>query len=118
MRKFLKSFVFVGKGLLYAIKTQPNFRFELFCCMAVIFAGFYFQITAVEWLVCLLCMAGILVAELINTSIETLTDLVSPEYNPLAGKAKDLAAAAVFLAAVFSAVAGLIIFVPYLAAWF
>lgn len=112
--RFFKSFVFAGKGIAYAFRTQPNFRFEMFSAVAVVAAGWYFRITPAEWIICLVCIASVLFAELVNTSLETLTDLISPEYNPLAGKAKDLSAAAVLVTAVLAAVIGLIIFVPYI----
>lgn len=112
--RFFKSFVFAGKGLTYAFRTQPNFRFEVMSALAVLTAGGYFGISRQEWIACILCIALVLLAELINTSLETLTDLVSPEYHVLAGRAKDLAAAAVFVSAFLAAVVGLIIFVPYM----
>ncbi len=112
--RFFKSFLFAGKGIAYAFRSQPNFRFEVLSAFAVFTAGCFFQITAAEWIICILCIALVLFAELVNTALETLTDLVSPEYNPLAGKAKDLAAASVLVTAVLAAVVGLLIFVPYI----
>lgn len=117
MKRFFKAFVYAGQGLKHAFRSQPNFRFELAACVCVIAAGFFFGIEPWEWAVCVLCMALVLGAELINTGIEALTDRVSPEHHPLAGKAKDAAAAAVLLSAVCAAIAGLIIFVPYCIRW-
>lgn len=114
MHKFFKSFRFAFSGLGYAFKTQPNFRFELFCAFLVVGAGFFFEITSTEWIACLLCIGLVLMAELLNTALETLVDLVSPEYHKLAGLCKDLAAASVFIMAFFAAAVGLLIFVPYL----
>lgn len=85
--------------------------------MGVVAAGCFFGITRWEWMICILCMGAVLVAELINTGIEALTDLASPDIHPLAGKAKDAAAGAVLVAASCSAVVGLIIFVPYITQW-
>ena len=117
MKRFFRAFVFAGQGVVHALCSQPNFRLEVPACVAVIPAGFFFDITRWEWMICVLCMGAVLVAELINTGLEALTDLVSPEIHPLAGKAKDAAAAAVLVAAVASAVVGLIIFVPYITRW-
>ncbi len=112
--RFFTSFLYAVKGLVYAFRTQPNFRFEMMCASAVLAAGYYFGISRMEWIACILCIVVVLLAELVNTSLETLTDFVSPEYHVLAGRAKDLAAAAVFVSALLAAVVGLIIFVPYL----
>lgn len=117
MKRFFQAFVYAGQGVLHALRSQPNFRLEVSACVAVVAAGFFFGITRTEWMLCVLCMGAVLVAELINTGIEALTDLVSPDIHPLAGKAKDAAAGAVLVAAVCSAVVGLIIFVPYITRW-
>ena len=80
--------------------------------MVVTAAGWYFQITRQEWLALVLAMTLVLALEAVNTAIEYLTDLVSPEYHPLAGKAKDVAAAAVLIAAIGAVVVGAIVFLP------
>ena len=85
-------------------------------CMAVILvtaAGTLFQITAVEWCVCLLLFALVAGLELVNTAIEAVVDLVTEEKKPLAKIAKDTAAGAVLFAAIISAFVGCIIFLPY-----
>jgi len=84
----------------------------------VIIAGWYFSITPTEWCLVTLSIVLVLSAEGFNTAIEHLTDLTSPDYHPLAGKAKDVAAGAVLLAAMGAAIVGLIVFLPYLAAYF
>lgn len=117
MKRFFKAFVYAGKGVRHALYSQPNFRLEVAACVAVVASGFAFGITRTEWMLCVLCMGAVLVAELMNTGVEALTDLASPEIHPLAGKAKDAAAGAVLVAALASAVVGLIIFVPYITRW-
>lgn len=81
--------------------------------IAVTIAGIRFEITRTEWLVILLCFAMVLAAEAFNTAIERLVNLVSPDYHPIAGDVKDIAAGAVLICAIFAALIGLIIFVPY-----
>lgn len=100
--------------MVYAFRTQPNFRFEVISALAVLAAGGYFGISRMEWIACIVCISIVFLAELVNTALETLTDLVSPQYHALAGRAKDLAAAAVLVSALLAAVVGLLIFVPYL----
>jgi len=74
--------------------------------------GFLFRISTTEWLWLMVSIAIVLIAELLNTSLETLTDLVSPTYNEKAGRVKDVAAGAVVIAALFALITGAIIFLP------
>jgi diacylglycerol kinase len=92
-------------------------RLHALAALGVVAAGFLFDVTKTEW--CLLAgsIGLVVTAEIFNTSIETLTNLVSPQHNPLAGKTKDLAAAAVLVAATTAAIIGLAIFLPYLNAY-
>jgi len=112
VRKRIHSIQFAWQGIKDLFKTQPNARFHLLASIAVTAAGFYFQLSKMEWVAVVLCMAFVISLEAINTALEYLTDLVSPEHHPLAGKAKDVAAAAVLIAAIGAAVVGIIIFGP------
>ncbi|MBL0103827.1 MAG: diacylglycerol kinase family protein [Bacteroidetes bacterium] len=87
-------------------------RFHVFTALAVIIASSYFRIAPLEWCIVLFCIGSVISAELINTSIEMNVDLAMPEQNQKAGMAKDIAAAAVLIAASVSAIIGCIIFVP------
>ena len=93
-------------------KSERNMRIHLIVAALVVLFGLLFCISAVEWIICLLCMGLVFGAELINTSIENIVDLVSPDHHPLAGKAKDIAAGAVLMTAIISVITGLIIFIP------
>lgn len=114
IRKRLRSFVYAFRGIALLILTQPNARIHLVATLGVILAGWYFEIASGEWVALVLAMSMVWVAEALNTALEFLTDLVSPGHHDLAGKAKDVAAGAVLLAAVCAAVIGGIIFLPYL----
>lgn len=111
-RSFINGFVYAAKGLAEAIKSQFNMRFHFVATVVVIALSFYYHLTVTEWCFILLSIAIVWTAELLNTAIEYLTDFVSPEYNFLAGKVKDIASAAVLIAAIVSASVGLIIFIP------
>lgn len=87
-------------------------QIHLIFVILVVFFGLLFCISPLEWMVCLLAFGLVTAAEMVNTAIETIVDLVSPEYHVLAGKAKDIAAGAVLVSSVFAAIAGLVIFVP------
>lgn len=83
----------------------------------VVIAGFFFHISMTEWCICLLLCGLIMALELVNTAVEAVVDLVTEERKPLAKIAKDTAAGAVFILAIFSAVIGCIIFLPKVIAW-
>lgn len=114
----IKSFGFALKGIAILVQTQVNAQIHLFIGTCVILAGFYFSITPTEWILLILTMSAVLAAEAFNTAIEFLTDLVSPDHHPLAGKTKDVAAAAVLITAIAAVLIGLIIFLPHLLALF
>ena len=118
IKKILKSFGFAFEGIFYTFKTQWNFRFHCFSAILVIFMSFFFKISTTEWLFVILCIGLVMFAELINTALETLVDLVSPEYHRLAKIAKDTAAASVLVLAFMSLIIGVIIFFPYLKNFF
>lgn len=114
MRRLIRSFSFAFKGLQYAASTQPNFRIHLVATAIAIGLGVALHLSTAEWQWIAVSIALVLVSELINTAIETLTDLVSPTYNIKAGHVKDVSAGAVVVAAVFALVTGCIIFIPKL----
>lgn len=112
MSKILNSFLFAFKGLIYAFKTQLNFKVHSCSALIAIILALYLKISYSDWLWISLAIALVLILELLNTAIEVLVDLVSPEKNAKAGAIKDLAAAAVLIASIFALITGLIIFVP------
>lgn len=87
-------------------------KIHLFAAICVVLTGWRLDVSVGEWCALLLCIALVWVAEGINTAIEFAVDLASPAHHPLAGKAKDMAAGAVLLAACFAAVIGGIVFIP------
>lgn len=106
------SFKHAFDGLIYTFKTQPNMRFHGFFGSAVAIAGWYFGITIEQWLVVIFTMLLMFTAEMINTSIESMTDLIKKEYSQQAKIAKDVAAGMVLLNAIGSVTIGIIIFGP------
>lgn len=114
LRKRINSFRYALQGLSELFRSQPNARIHLFVTVAVVALGFYCHLSRLEWVAICICISLVLTAEALNTALEYLTDLMSPDYHPLAGKAKDVAAAAVLLAAIGAVVVGLILFLPRL----
>lgn len=112
LQKRLKSFIYAGKGIVYLFRTQPNAWIHSLLTLLVIFFGFFFQIDVLEWSILLITIAMVLAAEGFNTALETVVDLVSPEYHRLAEIAKDVASGAVLITAFFAALVGLLIFLP------
>jgi len=116
MKKLIRSFGYAFKGIGYAAKTQLNFRIHLVTTLIACFMGYALHISVNEWQWIILSIALVLIAELVNTAIEFLTDLVSPGYNETAGHVKDISAGAVVIAALFAVITGAIIFLPKLLA--
>jgi diacylglycerol kinase (ATP) len=112
MKKLIRGFGFAFKGIGYATKTQINFRIHLVASLTAALLGYALKVSNIECIWIIFCMALVLAAELFNTAIEVLTDLVSPGYNEKAGHAKDIAAGAVLVTAIFALVTGTIIFLP------
>ena len=113
LKKQLRSFGYAWKGIQSCVGKEQNLSFHLIAAMAVIIAGIVLGITRTEWIMVVMCIGTVIAAELFNTAIEKLVDLVSPERHPVAGQVKDIAAGAVLICAVAAAIIGLITFIPY-----
>jgi diacylglycerol kinase len=116
--KFLAGFEYAFSGLRYALRTQRNVRVHVGIATLVIIAGIVLRISAVEFAILFITISSVFTAEMFNTVFELCVDLASPTYHPLAKIAKDVAAGAVLLSAIFSVVIGLFIFIPHLWALF
>ena len=114
VRSRLNSFRYAYNGLKIFFRTQHNAWIHAAAAAAVIISGFILDLEGWEWTLIVLAIGFVLAAEAVNTAIEFLTDLVSPEYNEKAGKIKDLAAAAVLIASVTAAIIGVVVFLPYI----
>lgn len=112
MGKFIRGFGYAFSGLGYAFKSQLNFKAHLLTAILVSIAGCWFKLSLAEWLWISASIGMVLMAELLNTAIEVLVDLVSPEIHPKAKITKDVAAAAVLVTAITAAIIGMIIFIP------
>src|ERR1022692_1062458 len=102
MKKLIRSFGYAFKGVAYATATQLNFRIHLAATLLALLMGYLLHISVSEWQWIALCITLVLVTEICNTMIETLTDLVSPGYSEKAGHIKDMSAGAVVIAALFA----------------
>lgn len=107
-----KSFSYAFRGIQIIIKTQHNFWVQLISSLLIVIIGFYFNISAIEWMLLVLSIGLVLMAEAFNTAFEFDIDLTSPTYHPYARDIKDVAAGAVLISTVMASIIGLIIFLP------
>lgn len=108
----LKSVGYAFKGAVYLIKTESSIKLQVFFAIAVTIAGFYFDISRTEWLFQIAFIGLVMSLEGLNTAIEYMSDFVHPDRHETIGKIKDIAAGAVFIAAISAAVAALVIYIP------
>lgn len=113
--KRIKSFQFAFNGIKLLITKEHNAWIHCFAAVCVLTAGALLGLSRMEWVAVVVVIGAVLAAEAVNSSIEALADLVSPEYNEAIKRTKDLAAGAVLLMAIAAAIVGLIIFIPKIA---
>lgn len=107
-----KSFGYAFQGIWECIRDERNIRIHLTMTTLVIIGGIVLHISLAEWVICLILFGLVISLELVNTAVESTVDLVTEDKKPLAKKAKDTAAGAVLVSAIFAAIIGLIIFIP------
>lgn len=112
LKRILMSFKYSFDGLKYAYLHEQSLILHIIVMVIVVVCGIGFEITPIQWVITLVMGALILVAELFNTSIEAVVDMVTDEYNPLAKIAKDTASAACFVADIMAFGMWLFVFVP------
>lgn len=112
--KLIRSFKYAFWGITSAIQTETNFQIGVIEALVIILAGLYFQITELEWILVIILIGLVLSAELFNSAIETIVDSFTSHQHPGAKLAKDISAGAVVTLIIATAIAGFIIFMPYL----
>ena len=108
-RNLLESFRIAFSGLWYALRTQRNTRIHLSIAAAAIALGLWLGLSPDQWALLTLTISFVLVSEMLNTTMETFVDLVSPDYHPLAKTVKDVVAGTVLLTAITSVIVGLLV---------
>ena len=111
-KNIIHSFKYAFSGLKYGFINTKNLHVDFIFMILVIIFGFLFRISYIEWAIVVLCIALVTSLELMNTAIEEAVNLASPDIHPIAKISKDVAAASVLLSAIFSAIIGIIIFLP------
>lgn len=112
--KRARSFTHAGRGIKVFFITTHNAWIHAVFCVGVVFLGFYFGITNMEWIALIIVSGLVFATEAVNTAIEIDINLTSPEYHPYARDTKDVAAGAVLIASVTAVFVGVVIFAPYI----
>lgn len=115
--KLRDSFRFAFEGIRSTFQTERNFRIHLVVAIVVIGMALFLEVPKIDFILLLIIIALVFCAELLNTAIEAVIDLVSPEWHPFAKVAKDTAAGAVLVSAVFAVVIGVLIFYKPFMSW-
>ena len=118
LRKWIKSTNFAIEGILHGAKTQRHLRYHFFSTVFVLFLSYLLGVSRMEFVVISLAVMLVITAEMLNSAVEVVVDILSPEYSERARVAKDIAAGAVLISAFGAAVLGYIILFPYLKALF
>jgi diacylglycerol kinase (ATP) len=109
-KNHLDSFRFAVEGIVHVFRTQRHMRFHFYTVVLVLALGLLFRLGRIEMSILLLVVSGVLITEMVNTAVESVVDMVTQAYHPLAKLAKDIAAGAVLIASIVAAVVGLILF--------
>lgn len=111
-KKLINSFKCAIQGIIQVIKTERNVKIHITIMILVIISGIVLKIAKQEWITCIILFGLVISLELVNSAIETTVDIAMPEINEKAKNAKDIAAGAVLISAISSAIIGLTIFIP------
>ena len=112
--RLLKSFMYAFRGLIRAFREEQNLRIQALVGIIALMMAWYLGVTKAEWCILILTIGIVMLAEIINTAIELVTDVLKPRIDNYVKVIKDVMAAAVMISAVMAVVIGLIIFIPYL----
>lgn len=111
-KRLVKSFKYAIQGIITGIKQEQNMKIHITIMILVIIFGILLKISKMEWIICIIQFGFVISLELVNTAIESTVDLITLKKHPQAKIAKDVAAGSVLIAAITSAIIGLIIFIP------
>ena len=115
-QNIFKAFANAFNGIAHFFLNERNGKIQLAFAIAVIISGFIFKVNEIEWMMLLLCIGLVIGAEMLNSALEKICDLVHKDFHPTIKIIKDVSAAAVLWLAIISAIIGIIIFLPKLIA--
>lgn len=102
------------EGIVIALKEEKNLQYDACIALIVVICGCFFKVTLQEWCFLIFAISQVLIAEMVNTLVENIVDVLFPMYHSTAKKIKDMSCGMVLIACIFSAILGLMIFIPYL----
>lgn len=114
IRHFIRSFGFALSGLVYVWKAEQSFRFQVLIAIAVIFGGFIFKLSLMEFSLLALLIIFVLAAEILNTVMEKLLDMAHPNWSPAVKIVKDISAAIVLVFSLGALIVGILLFTPHI----
>jgi diacylglycerol kinase len=114
LRSRFESFKFAINGFFSLLKNEHNSRIHLIAAIVAIILGIILKVNLYEWSLLVIVIGTVFITELLNSSLESLADLINPEWNELIMKAKDYSAAAVLVSAIIALIVGGLIFIPKL----
>ena len=117
-KRLINSFKYAFIGIFKSYKGEQNLKIHTIIGIIVIICGIILKLTKLEWIIIIILIGLVLMAEFFNTAIEYVVDLASPNIHPLAAAAKDTASSGVLIIAISSAIVGLIIFIPKIITFF
>lgn len=112
----IRSFSYAIRGVWCILRTQHNAWIHAVATIVVILAGIFLRVSVSEWYFLITAIVAVWIAEGLNTALEILADAATPDFHPLVGRAKEVAAGAVLIAAIGAAIIGSIIFIPKIVA--
>ena len=112
--RLIRSFGYALKGLFKTFREEQNLRIQTGLSLLVVVLGIYFKIGSLEWVLLVLAITLVLVAEVTNSAVERIIDVLKPRINTYVKEIKDIMAAAVLLSSTAAVIIGLVIFSPYL----
>jgi undecaprenol kinase len=118
INRLFKSFSYALKGLLKTFREEQNLKIQIFAGLVVLILGVYFSLGRIEWTVLTLAVCLVLIAEITNSAVERVTDVLKPRINTYVKEIKDIMAAAVLLSSIAAVIVGVIIFFPYVSKFF
>jgi diacylglycerol kinase len=114
LRRIIRSFGYAGEGLALMLRSQPNFLVHVAAAAVALTLAVVLRLSPAELALIVLTIATVLLIECVNTALETLCDLVSPEFHPMIKRAKDISAAAVLISATAAVAVAVLLFLPRL----
>lgn len=118
INRLLKSYSYAFKGLFKTFREEQNLRIQTIASLIIFILGIYFKISRLEWALLVLVIGLVLVAEITNSAVERITDVLKPRINNYIQEIKDIMAAGVLLSSMAAIIVGLVVFLPYLYKFF